>query len=89
MRETLVSAQDVRVAASGGLVVVCELKVAEALPELGPKLVDEPLAGDALPFAVERVVSGRFEDAAALDANYLRRTDAEIFAKPVAPRAVG
>jgi tRNA threonylcarbamoyladenosine biosynthesis protein TsaB len=88
VREALVSAQDVRVAASGGLVVVCELKVAEALPELGPKLVDEPLAGDALPFAVERVVSGRFEDAAALDANYLRRTDAEIFAKPVAPRAV-
>ncbi|NYF51060.1 tRNA (adenosine(37)-N6)-threonylcarbamoyltransferase complex dimerization subunit type 1 TsaB [Tunturiibacter gelidoferens] len=87
VREVLVGAQDVRTAASGGLVVVCELKVAEALLELCPKLVDEPLAGDALPFAVERVVSGRFDDAAALDANYLRRTDAEIFAKPTAPRA--
>jgi tRNA threonylcarbamoyladenosine biosynthesis protein TsaB len=87
VREVLMSAQDVMMAASGGLVVVCELKVAEALADLRPKLVEEPLAGDALPFAVERVASGRFEDAAALDANYLRRTDAEIFAKPVAPRA--
>jgi tRNA threonylcarbamoyladenosine biosynthesis protein TsaB len=87
VREVLMSAQDVMTAASGGLVVVCESKVAEALLELRPKLVDEPLAGNALPFAVERVVSGRFEDAAALDANYLRRTDAEIFAKPAAPRS--
>jgi tRNA threonylcarbamoyladenosine biosynthesis protein TsaB len=87
VREVLMSAQDVMMAASDGLVVVCELKVAEALADLRPKLVEEPLAGDALPFAVERVASGRFEDAAALDANYLRRTDAEIFAKPVAPRA--
>jgi tRNA threonylcarbamoyladenosine biosynthesis protein TsaB len=87
LREALVGAQDVKKAASGGLVVVCELKVAEALTELRPKSVDEPLAGDALPFAVERVVSGRFEDAAALDANYLRRTDTQIFAKPAAPRA--
>jgi tRNA threonylcarbamoyladenosine biosynthesis protein TsaB len=87
VREVLMSAQDVTMAASGGLVVVCEVKVAEALAELRPKLVDEPLAGDALPLAVERVVAGRFEDAATLDANYLRRTDAEIFAKPAVPRA--
>jgi tRNA threonylcarbamoyladenosine biosynthesis protein TsaB len=87
VREVLMGAQDVVRAASGGLVVVCEVKVAEALAELRPKLVNEPLAGDALPLAVERVASGRFEDVATLDANYLRRTDAEIFAKPVAPRA--
>ncbi|MBB5342701.1 tRNA (adenosine(37)-N6)-threonylcarbamoyltransferase complex dimerization subunit type 1 TsaB [Tunturibacter empetritectus] len=87
VREVLMSAQGVMMAASGGLVVACEPKVAEALAELLPKLVDEPLAGDALPFAVERVESGRFEDVATLDANYLRRTDAEIFAKPAAPRA--
>ena len=88
VREVLMSAQDVKMATSGRLVVVCELKVAEALAELRPKLVGEPLAGDALPFAVERVASGRFEDASTLDANYLRRTDAEIFAKPAASRAV-
>jgi tRNA threonylcarbamoyladenosine biosynthesis protein TsaB len=87
VREVLMGAQDVMTAASGELVVVCELKVVEALAELRPKLVDDPLAGDALPFAVERVASRQFEDVATLDANYLRRTDAEIFAKPAAPRA--
>jgi tRNA threonylcarbamoyladenosine biosynthesis protein TsaB len=35
-----------------------------------------------LPFAVERIAAGSFNDAALLDANYLRRTDQEIFAKP-------
>src|SRR5271156_4277447 len=87
VREVLMSAQGVIVAASGGLVVVCEAKVAESLAELRPRLVEEPSAGNALPFAVERVASGEFDDAATLDANYLRRADAEIFAKPVAPRA--
>lgn len=80
------SAQDVIATASGGLVVVCEAKVEESLAELRPWLVEEPLAGDALPFAAERVASGEFDDAATLDANYLRRTDAEIFAKPAGPR---
>jgi tRNA threonylcarbamoyladenosine biosynthesis protein TsaB len=87
VREALMGAQDAIAAASGGLVMVCEAKVAESLAELRPRLVEEPLAGDALPFAVERVASGEFDDAATLDANYLRRTDAEIFAKPAAPRA--
>ena len=65
----------------GGVVVVCEAKVAEALMELGPRMVEEPLAGDALPIALERIAAGDFDDAATLDANYLRRTDVEIFAK--------
>lgn len=87
VREVLMSAQDVIAAASGGLVVACEAKVAESLAELHPKLVEEPLAGDVLPFAVERVASGEFDDAATLDANYLRRTDAEIFAESAPPGA--
>src|ERR1700679_1561076 len=74
VREVLMSAQDVIVAASDSLVVVCETRVAESLAELRPRLVEEPSAGDALPFAVERVASGEFDDAATLDANYLRRT---------------
>jgi tRNA threonylcarbamoyladenosine biosynthesis protein TsaB len=85
VREALMGGQDVIAAVSGGLVVVVEAKVAESLAELRPRLVEEPLAGDALPFAVERVASGEFDDAATLDANYLRRTDAEIFAKPARP----
>ncbi len=70
----------------GGVVVVCEAKVAEGLVSLDPKVVEEPSAGDALPFALERIGLGEFDDADTLDANYLRRTDAEIFAKPAMPK---
>jgi tRNA threonylcarbamoyladenosine biosynthesis protein TsaB len=82
LREALLTKDEVLAAAAGGAVIVCESKVAEALAELKPRLVAEPRAEDALPFAVERAAAGRFDDAALLDANYLRRTDAEIFAKP-------
>jgi tRNA threonylcarbamoyladenosine biosynthesis protein TsaB len=82
VREGLLSGDEVRVAVTGGAVVVCEAKVAEALVDVHPRVVAEPLAEDLLPFAVERVAAGDFDDAALVDANYLRRTDAEIFAKP-------
>jgi tRNA threonylcarbamoyladenosine biosynthesis protein TsaB len=81
LREALLTGEEV-LAAAGGTVVVCEPKVAEALAELKPRLVAEPGAEDALSFAVERAAAENFDDAALLDANYLRRTDAEIFAKP-------
>jgi tRNA threonylcarbamoyladenosine biosynthesis protein TsaB len=82
LREALMSGEDVLAAAAGGTVVVCEAKVAAALVGLGPRIVAEPSAGDALPLALERIAAGEFDDVATLDANYLRRTDAEIFAKP-------
>jgi tRNA threonylcarbamoyladenosine biosynthesis protein TsaB len=44
--------------------------------------VREPAAEAALPLALERIAAGEFDDVATLDANYLRRTDAQIFAKP-------
>jgi tRNA threonylcarbamoyladenosine biosynthesis protein TsaB len=69
--------------AEGG-VVVCEAGVAEVLAELGPRLVREPVAGDALGLAMGRIERGEFDDLAMVDANYVRRTDAEIFAKPAA-----
>jgi tRNA threonylcarbamoyladenosine biosynthesis protein TsaB len=87
VREALLSGQDVLAAAGDGTVVVCQVKVAEALSGLGPRMVDEPSAPDALPFALERIAARDFDDAATLDANYLRRTDAEIFAKPAVQRA--
>ena len=87
VREVLMGAQDVIAAGASGLVVVCEEKVAEVLSEVRPRHVDEPLAGAALPFALERISFGEFDDASTLDANYLRRTDMEIFAKPDMPRA--
>jgi tRNA threonylcarbamoyladenosine biosynthesis protein TsaB len=82
LREALLTGEEVSAAVAGGTVVVCEDKIAEALGELRPKIIAEPCATDALPFAVERAEAGEFDDGAVLDANYLRRTDAEIFAKP-------
>jgi tRNA threonylcarbamoyladenosine biosynthesis protein TsaB len=81
LREALLTGTEVAATVTGGTVVVCEAKVAEALAMLEPRVVAEPGAVDALAFAVERVAVGKFDDAAVLDANYLRRTDAEIFAK--------
>lgn len=82
LQESLLTRDQVTVATDGGTVAVCEAKVAEALAELRPRVVAEPGAADALPFAFERAAAKNFDDAAVLDANYLRRTDAEIFAKP-------
>jgi tRNA threonylcarbamoyladenosine biosynthesis protein TsaB len=82
VREALMSGKEVLDVGGGGVVVACEAKVAEALAELEPRMVREPLAEEALPIALERIAAGEFDDAATLDANYLRRTDAEIFAKP-------
>jgi tRNA threonylcarbamoyladenosine biosynthesis protein TsaB len=83
VREALLTGEEIAVAAaSAGAVVVCEERVAEALRAFAPRTVREPRAEDAVPFAVERVRAGEFDDAVTLDANYLRRTDAEIFAKP-------
>jgi tRNA threonylcarbamoyladenosine biosynthesis protein TsaB len=83
VREALLSLEEVAAAArDASAVVVSEPAVAAALVALKPRLVAEPVAGDALQFAVERVRGGQFDDVATVDANYLRRTDAEIFAKP-------
>jgi tRNA threonylcarbamoyladenosine biosynthesis protein TsaB len=81
LREALLSEEDLVTAVGDGLVVVCEAKVAEALAGLRPRQVAEPSAGDALSLALERMRAGVFDDAAEVDANYLRRTDGEIFAK--------
>jgi len=81
VREALLHQDEVRTAVAAGVVAVCEAKVAEAFGGLNLRIVEEPLAGIALPFAVERAMAGDFDDVAVVDANYLRRTDLEIFAK--------
>jgi tRNA threonylcarbamoyladenosine biosynthesis protein TsaB len=85
VREALLTREELL--AAGVPVVVCEAKIAEALAGLVVvRMVAEPVAGDALEIAAARVAAGEFDDAATLDANYLRRTDAQLFAwaKPVA-----
>ena len=64
--------------------VVCEPAVAQSITALAPQLDAEPSAASALPLALARIRQRAFDDPATIDANYLRRTDAEIFAKPVA-----
>jgi len=75
------------------IVIACEPAIAESLGALSkfglggeatPRFLPEPTAADALPLALRRVHQQDFDDPATLDANYLRRTDAEIFAKPIA-----
>ncbi|MEG9436385.1 tRNA (adenosine(37)-N6)-threonylcarbamoyltransferase complex dimerization subunit type 1 TsaB [Edaphobacter sp. HDX4] len=80
--ESLLTAEETARAADGATaLLVCEPRAAEALERLSPRLVHEPTADDAIPFVVERSMRGQFDDAATLDANYLRRTDLEIFAR--------
>jgi tRNA threonylcarbamoyladenosine biosynthesis protein TsaB len=68
-------------------VVACEPLVAQSVAALAPQLVAEPGAEDAWPLVLSRIEGGDFDDLARLEANYLRRTDAEIFAKPQASKS--
>ncbi len=70
----------------GGHVVVCEEAMAEALQELVPVMMAEPGAMEILRLGRARFAAGDFADVETLDANYVRRSDAEIFAKPAAKR---
>lgn len=63
------------------MAVACEKAVAESVVSLIPRLIPEPAAEDALPLALRRIEQGELDDVSRVDANYLRRTDLEIFAK--------
>lgn len=58
---------------------VCEPSAAQAFPHA--VLVDPPAAEDALRFAAPRLLAREFAEAATLDGNYVRRSNAEIFTK--------
>jgi tRNA threonylcarbamoyladenosine biosynthesis protein TsaB len=66
------------IAASGAALVTCEARVAEALAGLSLSLVEEPGALPILAFATAKIAAGDWTDVVAADANYLRRTDAEV-----------
>jgi tRNA threonylcarbamoyladenosine biosynthesis protein TsaB len=74
------SVEELRAAASVSELAICEEKAAAAFPEA--QMVDQPTAADALAVALPRLMAKDFDDLAALDGNYLRRSDAELFAKP-------
>jgi tRNA threonylcarbamoyladenosine biosynthesis protein TsaB len=65
----------------GAGVVVCEDAPAGACSALaicGPVYVQPPDAAEALRFSLGRFRAGDFDDLETLDANYLRRSDAEV-----------
>ena len=82
VREALVSREEVEAIACTRSIVASEESAAQALHCDALKLVRQPTSADILPFAEERALKNDFDDVATLDANYLRKTDAQIFAKP-------
>ncbi|MFT4111644.1 tRNA (adenosine(37)-N6)-threonylcarbamoyltransferase complex dimerization subunit type 1 TsaB [Silvibacterium sp.] len=75
--ERVISVSD---APSAAQVAVCEESLA-SLP--GAVRVADPTAWDAIEAALDRLWADDYEDVAALDANYVRRSDAELYGKPV------
>jgi tRNA threonylcarbamoyladenosine biosynthesis protein TsaB len=78
--EALMTVEEMRAAASVSELAICEEKAAAAFPEA--QMVDQPTAADALAVALPRWLAKDFDDLVSLDGNYLRRSDAELFAKP-------
>jgi tRNA threonylcarbamoyladenosine biosynthesis protein TsaB len=65
--------------AHGRELLTCEPRVHQALAaELTLKLIAEPGAAAMLRLATRRIERGQWSDIATTDANYLRRTDAEL-----------
>lgn len=67
-----------------GQVVTPDAKIAEALQKhsAGVKLVTAVMADEIGRIGVRKLLAGDVADAATLDANYVRRSDAEIFSAP-------
>lgn len=74
-----------RAGLTGARVAVCEDAAAELMKRAAPGCelagCAEPTAALAIEFALARISGGEFTDPMALDGNYLRRSDAEIFWK--------
>lgn len=75
LSEALLGLQAVREQMDGREALTCEARVAE---RLGVKLVAEPGEWAMLKLMTERVAAGEWSDVETADANYLRRTDAEL-----------
>jgi tRNA threonylcarbamoyladenosine biosynthesis protein TsaB len=82
--EWLASFEEIATAAEAGVpLIVAEAAIAERLAAWRPARLGPLDAYAAVRAALPRLRSGETEDLATLDANYLRRSDAELFARPV------
>ena len=91
VRESLETATTLRAALqsssnAGGCIVV-ENSVADALAEWGTITRIQTTAADVFPLVWRCWQQQCFADVVTLDANYLRRSDAELFARPQTPAA--
>ena len=77
--ESLLTAQEIR-ARSVSPVAISEPALASNIP--GAILVPPPDASEALEAAIPRLLARDYDDVAALDGNYVRRSPAELFARP-------
>ena len=75
--EALLTPAEIRDRFSGSF-AVCEESAAAAFPDA--ILIPPPTAADALHYALPRIVAKDFDDLATVDGNYVRRSDAELFA---------
>jgi tRNA threonylcarbamoyladenosine biosynthesis protein TsaB len=83
-REWLASFEEIAAAGESGLpLIVAEAKVAEQLAQRRPMRVGPLDACAAVQAGLVRLRSGASDDLATLDANYLRRSDAEFLPRPV------
>jgi tRNA threonylcarbamoyladenosine biosynthesis protein TsaB len=88
-REWLASLEEIAAAAEAGVpLVITEDKIAERLAAWKPARVGPLDACAAARAALTRLRSGESDDLAALDANYLRRSDVELFARPISAPAL-
>jgi tRNA threonylcarbamoyladenosine biosynthesis protein TsaB len=85
IREMLITRDEVEEAIDGATLVAAEDQVAASFPHATLIRVPLPIAADAATIAAVRLRCGSFDDPAILDGNYLRRTDAQLFARPQTP----
>ncbi len=82
-REEILKLDPLLAAAAGRGVITCEPLVHEKLsPHLDIATIPEPGAAQMLSLTQARISRGEWSDVATIDANYLRRTDAEILIAP-------
>jgi tRNA threonylcarbamoyladenosine biosynthesis protein TsaB len=87
-REWLASFEEIAaVAEAGTRLIVAESRLVDRLAAWKPAHVGPLDACVATRAALARLRSGASDDLATLDANYLRRSDAELFARPVSAPA--
>jgi tRNA threonylcarbamoyladenosine biosynthesis protein TsaB len=82
-REWLASLEEIESAAAAGTsLLVAEDRVAKRFDQFRPELAGPLDATAAARAALSRLRAGVWDDLATLDANYLRRSDAELFSRP-------